>query len=353
MILSDILSDYQYVSSVLEPCNAYFSACDKLINNYFSSILDATSGFFKLASITEGNQRELISKLKETYDNSYFSITQIITLSFSFYVAMTKLEAYRFKSKPLQEDVLSFLEYGHDVMDSTNEIIISQLSGMKRNTLLPKLIVPLRKLMLSYHALLKYQGQFSGIDEILFEKIPYDDSDQYNRIELRSLKPTIDMDSFSQDIAYLSSFITQLELIMSSEGNSCKILTQKIESGSLRIVWGSITIELESISDIVKAISEGIRTFRLTALEKRLKEEQARELKLQNDEKELTIINSQIKNIAQITGLSADDPKDVERLQKLCLPLVRYINNNPIGMIGDYKYNLGNDLKLIEQFYDN
>lgn len=294
----------------------------------------------------------MINKLKEAYDNAYSSITKMITLSFPFYGAMSKLETYKFKTQPLQEDVLAFLGHGHDVMDSTNEIITSQLSGMKTNALLPKLIVPLRKLTSSYYALLKYQEQFSGIDETLFEKIPSDDPSQYNRIELRSLKPTIDMDSFSRDIAYLSSFITQLELIMSSEGNSCKILTQRIESGSLRIVWGSTTIELKSISDIVKAISEGIRLFRLTAPEKRLKEEQVRELKLQNDEKELAIINSQIKNIAQITGLSADNPEDTEKLQKLCLPLIRYMNNNPIGMVDDYKYNLSNDLKLIEQFYD-
>lgn len=51
MILSDILSDYQYVSSVLEPCHAYFSTCDELINNYFSSISDAASVFLNLQQL--------------------------------------------------------------------------------------------------------------------------------------------------------------------------------------------------------------------------------------------------------------------------------------------------------------
>ncbi|MBD5501828.1 MAG: hypothetical protein HDR10_11620, partial [Lachnospiraceae bacterium] len=141
------------------------------------------------------------------------------------------------------------------------------------------------------------------------------------------------------------------ELIMTPENGSCKVYTQRIESGSLRIVWGSNTIELSGISDIIRAISDGIRMFRLTTPEKRLKDEKARTLKLQNDEKELAIINSQIASVARITGLSSEKPEDIEKLQKLCLPLVRYLYSNPVGVIGDYSYNFDNELKLIESAY--
>ena len=50
-------------------------------------------------------------------------------------------------------------------------------------------------------------------------------------------------------------------------------------------------------------------------------------------------------------GLSNENPDDVEKIQKLCLPIVRYINNNPVGQIGDYEYDLTHELKLLEDFY--
>lgn len=93
--------------------------------------------------------------------------------------------------------------------------------------------------------------------------------------------------------------------------------------------------------------------FRLTSSEKKSMDENTRTIKLENDKKELAIINSQIKNIAQLTNLSIDNPEDVEKMQKLCLPLVRYIYSNPVGSVGDYKYDLNNDLKLIETIYDS
>lgn len=61
---------------------------------------------------------------------------------------------------------------------------------------------------------------------------------------------------------------------------------------------------------------------------------------MENDAKELAIINSQINTIANYLHLSPSSPEDAEKIQRLCLPLIRYINNNPVGIVGDYKYNL-------------
>ena len=144
---------------------------------------------------------------------------------------------------------------------------------------------------------------------------------------LRSMKPLLDFNSFADDIKYLASFIGQFESIMGEnlKNEKAKIYTQRIENGSLRIVWGSLTIELTAISSIIRAISEGIRMFRMTSVEKRATKENIRTRKLENDERELAIINSQIRNIAQYTGLSPENPDDIEKMQKLCLPLIRYI----------------------------
>ena len=264
---------------------------------------------------------------------------------------------YNFKNNILKKDVQYYLDNGHAVIEAINQIITGQLHGMRSDALLPTLIKPLQKLMQSYYKLISYYSHLHNIDKLLFEPIPENNIDQgeYNCIELRSMKPLTDFGAFSDDVKYLSSFISQFELLMkaNSENANAKIYTQRLENGSLRIVWGSCNIELTGISDIIKSICEGIRMFRLTSSEKKSMDENTRTIKLENDKKELAIINSQIKNIAQLTNLSIDNPEDVEKMQKLCLPLVRYIYSNPVGSVGDYKYDLNNDLKLIETIYDS
>lgn len=349
MILTDLISEYKYVYETLKPCADYFSTCTILINKFFSEISVFMSSYSQISSPTDSDRSALITNIRKTFNGSYSDVSKLVIYSYPLYGAMVKFEEYKFKIPALKSSIESFLKNGHAVMDSTNKIISAESYGMRTQSLLPDLIMPLQALMLDYSSLYQHYTQLKDLDEILFEKIPNIDSnaDGYNRIELRSLKPSIDMDSFLNDLRNLSSFICQLELIKTTENNSCKIYTQRIESGSLRIIWGSTTIELSSISDIIRALSEGIKMFRLTSSEKRLKNEEARALKLQNDEKELAIINSQIKCVAQITGLSSEEPTDVEKLQKLCLPLVRYLYNNPVGSIGNHKYDINEELKLI------
>lgn len=353
MILNDIVSDYEYVYNSLDPCKEYFLVCCKLINNYFTSISSAAGSYFKLSNISDGNKNDFINKIKSAYSDAYDIISEMITLSFPFYGAMSKLEEYPFKTNLLQKEVFNFIAQGKEVITATNQIIKGQLQVMKTDVLLPKLIHPLQDLMQSYYALQGYYFQLKDIDASLFEKIPEEDTTKgYNSIELRSLKPSTDFLSFSQDVSQLASFINQFERLKNPSGGACKIYTQRIESGSIRIVLGSCSIELKSISEIIRAVSDGIKMFRITSAEVKLNEEKTRQLKLQNDAKELAIINSQINNIAQHVGLSRDNPEDVEKIQKLCLPLVRYLYANPVGIVGDYKYDLNNDLKLIEQFYN-
>ena len=355
MIFTDIIEDYQYVYDTLISCNNYFSTCNDLLINYISSMSSATSYYFKLTSVNDAVKNNLISKLSDTYQNAYATITKMITLSFPFYGSMSKLENFNFKNDILKEDVNDFLKYGYAVMEATNEIITAQLPGMKSDALLPKLIKPLQNLLHSYYMLINYSSHLHKIDKLLFEAIPEinDNIDKYNIIELHSMKPLTDFSSFAEDIKSLSSFINQFELLMKFNSENAKIYTQRIENGSLRIVWGSHTIELTAISDIIKSICEGIRMFRLTSAEKRAMDENTRSIKIENDKKELAIINSKIKDIAQITNLSPDKPEDIEKLQKLCLPLIRYIYSNPVGTIGEYKYDLNTDLKLIETVFDS
>ena len=353
MVLGDLVSEYYYVKTVLDPCKDYFLICNEIINNYFSSISQYVSNYFKLSSVNEGNKNNLINGLSSAYSQAYSQITKLITLSFPFYGALAKLETHHFVNSLLVESIKEFLSYGTSVMTATNNIITAQLSGMKTQMLLPELIVPLQKLMMSYHTLTQLYSHMNNADQIIMEKLPDEvvDDDKYNVIELRSFKKCNSLEDYSKDLHLLFSFLNQLEILTKPAGGNSRIYLRKMESGSLRLVFGSNTVELSSISEIIRAITDAIRTFRLTSVEKEALQESTRKQKLENDARQLSIINSQIKTLCHTLGLSSDDPGDVEKIQKLCLPVIRYINNNPVGQVGDYKYDLTQDLKLLEDFY--
>lgn len=353
MVLSDLVSEYYYVKNVLDPCEEYFLTCNNIIDGYFSSISEHANNYFKLSSVSEGHKNTLINGLSGAYAQTYNQITKLITLSFPFYGALAKLEVKRFSSPLLEENVNEFLSYGNSVMTATNNIITAQLPGMKTQMLLPALVSPLQKLMMSYHSLTQLYSHMNSADQVIMEKLPDEvvNDERYNTIELRSYKNSSSLEDYSKDLHLLFSFLSQLEIVSKTEHEDSRIYLRKLESGTLRLVFGSNTIELSSISAIIRAISDAIRTFRLTSAEKELMQENARKQQIENDAKALSIINSQIKQICKATGLSSDNPEDVEKIQKLCLPVVRYINNNPIGQVGDYKYDLTHDLKLLEDFY--
>lgn len=349
MILKDILSEYEYVYKSLSTCKNFFDECDNLIKSFFCGVSSTMANHYSLL-LSDPEKTQIINEIEIVFNESYDNIAKLVTYSYPLFGAMIKFEEYHFNVPALKREILYFLSSGHSVINVTNSIISSQSYGLRTGDMLSKLIQPLLVLVQHYHILLNSYIHLKDIDEELFENIPISvsASEKYNRIEIHSLKPSLNMDSFIEDLKNLSSFIDQFELIMTPENGSCRVYTQRIESGSLRIVWGSNTIELSGISEIIKALSEGIRIFRLTTLEKKIKNEETRTLKLENDEKELAIINSQIGVVAQITGLSSEKPEDTEKLQRLCLPLIRYLYSNPVGVIGDIKYDINNELKLIE-----
>lgn len=139
----------------------------------------------------------------------------------------------------MTESVNGFLNYGNSVMTATNNIITTQPPGIKTQMLLPALISPLQNLMVSYYSLTQLYSHMNSADQVIMEKLPDEvvNDERYN------------------------------------------------------------TIELSSISTIIRAISDAIRTFRLTSAEKALMQENARKQQIENDAKSLSIINSQIKQI--------------------------------------------------------
>ena len=93
-----------------------------------------------------------------------------------------------------------------------------------------------------YNELLETSSQFSYIEDKLLEPIPENLSDiEMEVLELRSFKHNITFSEFASDVNLLSSFIGNLEIILSKNENYTPILTRKVETGSLRIVWSGTT----------------------------------------------------------------------------------------------------------------
>ena len=64
---------------------------------------------------------------------------------------------------------------------------------------------------------------------------------------------------------------------------------------------------------------------------------------------ELQIINSQIAFLTEHLGLDPEKPEDREKIQHLCLPILRFLENNPKGQFNDYKYDITRDIGMLEE----
>lgn len=354
MILNDIISDYKYTANILNTCSHYFDLCKKFTSDFYFNIFEEIENYFKKTAENSASLAgvDTMLAIDTVYNNAYPSLVDLIMSSDEFNNAVTTLMHYEYKTYALFRMIKQMNELSNQLKGISTDILKAQSSGMKSNKLLPTFIDLINGLLQIHSQIFLLSSHFSLAEETLIEDIPGENTEKrnYNRIELYSMKPSTDFDSLSKDISNLAQFISRFELIMNTEHNANKIYTQHIESGSLKIVWGSNTIELSGISDIIKAICDGINSFRITSSKKKLIDEQARNAKLDNDEKELAIINSKLDIIAHTFGLSTENAENAEKLQKMCLPILRYLVSNPQGKVGKYEYNLEEDIKLIEHF---
>lgn len=351
MIINDIIQDYKFVYLKLTECRDYFDKCQHVFDCYLQTTSTAASKYFS-SDFSNSSREKFTAEMTSAMSKCFTLITKLNSSAYTFYACLGVLNSHTYSMPFLQDEILKLELVAETTIEFTNNIIEEQLDGMKKENLIHPFICSLQELLHTYKSINSNYYLLSNIDNYLFEPLPPNiDETKLSILELRSYKSSSSLNDYVRDLSYISSFITQYELISRKEDSLGQIYLRKFESGSLRIVWAGKTIELDGIPEIIKAITEGIRTFRLTGVEKKQQEEQNRKQKLENDAKELAIINSQMSIISNTLGLSKDDPQDIEKLQRLCLPLVRYINNNPVGQVGDYKYDIASEVKLLEDFY--
>ena len=350
MLLHDYTNEYNLVGTHLNKCNDYIQEAQEFIDTYISGNTTYTNNYFISNSSTKNS--DLGADLFIYTENLYKKIKILNHKSIPFLMTLGEISTLTMENQLLQKLKNNFCSLGYSSTKIVTEIIMEDISGTRKGDLTQQLLTMLLTLIQLHNKLLEVSSNLLYIEDQLLEPIPDNFSDiEMDVLELRSFKHNITFSEFANDVSLLSTFMERLDIILSKKENYTPIFTRKVETGSLRIVWNGTTIEISCISDIIKAITDAIRTFRLTGPIKVLKEEEARKLKLDNDAKALSIINTQIDIISHKLGLDPENTEDKETIQKLCLPLVKYINNNPIGRIGDSNYNLSNEVQLLEDTY--
>lgn len=350
MILNDFTNEYSSVSNYLNEGKEFLEACSSLFKTYCEKAFAYTKRFYCSGSSSKNS--DLINDLNKQTSELYNQIKLLNSKSLNFTIAITKIQALDITNLALKSEIDDFVSSSFALLKTISNIILQEKDGVRKGDFLNELFVYIDDIISSYAFLTKISMHLNLIESEIMEPIPQNIATaDLSMLVLRSEKASINFSEVTNDLSLLSSFMDNLELILDNRPNHITCFIRKIETGSLRIVFGGTTIELSCISDIIQAITNAIKTFRLTTVEKRIAEETANSLHLDNDEKALSIINSKIDEICEKLDLDPSKPEDKETIQRLCLPVVKYINSNPVGCIGEFHYNLSDEIKLLEDIY--
>lgn len=288
-------------------------------------------------------------------DSVYSAVLHLNSQSRELYKCTVLLENKQISNPALFNECSAFIDSINLVMDIICKIIELQLGDFKKSGVCNDLLDALTTFLSHHNYIVLLCDHVTYIEKSLYEPLPKGvEENEINLLEIKSAKECYDFMTYSDDIQNLSKFLTRFEMIK-APGTSRVIFTRKIENGSLRVVLGSKEIELSCIKDIVDALVSAIRSFAFLPSDLRLKklEEETKQIENENahkdlDAKKFTMINSQIDILIDKLGLDKNNPEDREKIQLLCIPLVNYLDSNPVGSINGMTYDLSHELHLIE-----
>ena len=126
------------------------------------------------------------------------------------------------KNELLKNLTDAFCSLGYSSMHIISSIIIEDNDGVREGDFAQQLMNTLISLKQLYNELLETSSQFSYIEDKLLEPIPENLSDiEMEVLELRSFKHNITFSEFASDVNLLSSFIGNLEIILSKNEKMC------------------------------------------------------------------------------------------------------------------------------------
>lgn len=353
MVLSDIVFEYKTVREIVEGISLFVEQAQGILSMYSEEFKTSSIAYF---TSTSGNPASSfissISKGLETVDKA---ILHLNSQTRTLYKCIALLENLPITNKVLSHECTELVKSINVAIDKMYAIIETRVDGSKKKGLYSDFLDSLSVFLTHYNHILFLYKHVSYIDLALYEPLPTGISpEEINTIEIKSDKNCSELSVYSQDMQYLSRFIQQFEMIKCASSSN-NIFTRKIENGSLKIVLGSKEIDLSCVGDIVSTIVSAIKNLAFLPSEIKYKnlENEAKEIENENARTDLTvkklnIINSQIDTLIDKLGLNRKKPEDREKIQLLCIPLIDYLESNPVGSFNGVKYDLLQELYLIE-----
>ena len=364
MVFSDITKDYKTLTLLInEQCetNGFIPAALEAISNYQSIIENKVNTF--LISPKRQEDINVITKELSILENSLSENIAIMSTSLrKTTMFISQIENINFLCKYVENSAKVFCKKLNSLMEVIEEYVNNKIKNNSNSFTFTKLISRLEEFDFIYNLIFDRASSLTDIENELIEPIPLDsENPQCFFLDIRSYKQDQDIVSFTDDLKLLANCLQNLErLINPSENHSIYIC--KIESGSLKALLGSKIINISNLSELITSISNAIKTWRLTPVEKEKAQAETEKLKaeatliyaqaesqhIQNEVTKLAIANSQINFLCENFSLDSNDPNCIEQIQQFCLPLITYMERNPIGSFNGVDYDITKEVHLLE-----
>ena len=365
MVLNDITNDYLQFTTELDSHkykDSFLSSALVIINEYQSKLYHYADVFLKSSKGT--NERsDLIENLGKLETSFSIQIANMNTALRDTAKLVSNIQNMDFTSSSVEENAEEMCNILNEIMDTIEVYAANKIRGMSNKEVFFLLISKLQEFKEIYERIYNNYSILINAEEELLEELPEDvvNAEEIYYLDVRSTRPDSDPSSFSDDLKLLTECLQGLERLLAPEENHT-IYIRKIESGSLKALFASDKINFSIFPDLITSISNAMKTWRLTPAEKekmqaetaKIKAEtelitaQAEAQRIQNEGSKMAIVNSQIDFLCEKLNLKADNPDCVEQIQKFCLPLVTYIEHNPVGTINDVKYDISKEIHLLE-----
>lgn len=365
MVLNDITKDYEKFVSILDKYSeedSYIKSALSIIDQYQKKIYVLADTFLKSAK-REGEKNNLINGLNGLENAFKIQIANMNTSIRDTIRLITEIEHIEFISSSVEAEAHTLCGNLNDLMDITEEYAANRIKGQPNTVTFFELISKLDDFKKEYSKIISNRVMLVNVETELLEKLPFatDEEITYYSLDIRSSKPELDIASFTEDLSLLTSCLQQLERLV-APGFNHSIYMRKIESGSLKALFGSDKVDLSIFPDLITSISNAIKSWRMTPVEKARVEAETDKIRaetaliqaqtqaqyIQNEGSKLAIANSQINFICEKLQLDANNPEHVEQIQKFCLPLINYLEHNPIGKVNEIPYDISKEIYLLE-----
>ncbi len=365
MVLNDITNEFSTFINLLNvhiANNSYIGAALSLSTEYQDKINQLIEDFLKSPK-TDSNRILLtneLQKLEKTFSNQIAAMSASVRVTTKL---ISQIESIKFESSSIKSLSERLCKSLNSLMDIIEEYSSNKIKNVSNTTTFFKLISELSNFKELYNQLFSNYSLLTNTENELLETMPLKNCDNLKlyHLDIRSYKSELNITSFTDDLKLISECLQYLERLACPSENHV-IFIRKIESGSLKALFSSEKIDFSIFPDLVTSISNAIKTWRLTPIEKskmqaetdklnaetQLINAQAQAQYIQNEGSKLAIVQSQIDYLCEKLSLDSHKPENIEQLQKFCLPLVTYIEHNPIGTINGINYDISKEVHLLE-----